>query len=190
MSTTQIFVELLIIGIGVIIWIVLFIAGIAELPFSAINDIIREIKLPLGLPLMASAYVFGILLDRVVYSLFNQRKHKIQAEVFNNSDEPPVNIIEKIVLDSSEELSKMVHYNRSRMRICRSWFVNFLLIGLTFLVWQSRIGASTLCLILVSIAFFTFAAISFALGEMLEKDHFHNLRWSYDYIRKYKNQNE
>lgn len=159
MSTTHLFVELLIVGLGVVIWIALFVAGITEVQFE---KSILDIKLSLWPPLIAFAYVFGILLDRVTYSVFNRDKNQIKNNILSDNGNPQAAIIEKIVMESSEVLNHMIHYNRNRLRICRSWFVNFLLIGVTFFVWQYRVNqVPTSCLLLVSGGLFTFAALSY-----------------------------
>jgi len=71
MATTQLFVKLLITGTGVIIWVALLIAGIVEHQFS-----LSDLKsISDGWYLLAViAYVFGILLDRIVYSLFKRKE--------------------------------------------------------------------------------------------------------------------
>jgi len=185
MTTTQLFVELLIIGLGVVIWVGFLIAGIAGLSFE---KSVLDIKFSLWPPLIAVAYVMGILLDRIAYSVFNHKKNQIKKKIFCHEAEPPAAIIERIVLESSEALNHMINYNRSRARICRSWFINFFLIGATFLVWQVRVNQiSNMYLIFVTMGFFVLSLVSCLIGGILEKDHYNNIRHSYDYLRMHKN---
>ena len=179
MSTTQLFVELLVIGFGVVIWGALLIAGVLELPFDKATF---DIKLSLWPPLLGVAYVFGILLDRLMYSAFNRRKNEFEKRILGDSSGPKAPVIERIVMEASEPLNYMIHYNRSRSRICRAWFLNFFLIGISFIIWHYRVNQmSTLCLFLIVAALFSLSAVSYWVGGQLEKDHYNNIRWSYNY---------
>ncbi|MCW5206608.1 hypothetical protein VU08_06735 [Desulfobulbus sp. F5] len=187
MSTTQLFAELLIIGSGVIIWGALLVAGITGWKFDQL--IFEKVLSSLWPMLIVIAYVLGILLDRIAYSVFDHRKNKIKDSIIDKSACcPPANSIEKIVSDSSIHLKSMIDYNRSRGRICRSWYINFLLIAATFLAWQIRTRqVSILSLQATPCILFTLAIISCMVGDELEKDHYNNIKHSYDYICNYKN---
>jgi hypothetical protein len=67
MSTTQLFAELLIIGVGAVIWVALMIAGIEGWQFDQL--FLKEIISSFWSVLAIIAYVFGIILDRIAYSV-------------------------------------------------------------------------------------------------------------------------
>lgn len=197
MSTTQLFAELLIIGVGALIWIALLVAAITGWQFN--QSVLEKILFSLWPVLAVITYVFGILLDRIVYSVFDHKKNEIKCDVFyekhdylpakiSKETDPPANVIEKIVSDSSDHLRSMIDYNKSRGRICRSWCINFMLIGITFSIWQIRSGSISITSLhgIYCIAF-TLAFISYKAGVELEKDHYNHIKWSYYYVRNYKN---
>lgn len=184
MTTTQLFVELLVIGLGVLIWVALFIAGLLGVPFE---KSIFDIKWSIWPPLLGLAYVFGILLDRFMYSVFNRRHNIIMRHILcdNKYLEPP--ILERMVMNDSEPLNYMIHYNRSRSRICRAWFLNFLLIGASFAIWQYRVNQiSNPCLLVIVLLLLFLSALSCWIGGKLEEDYCYNIHWSYKYISEKK----
>ncbi|MCB2145181.1 MAG: hypothetical protein KQI81_01820 [Deltaproteobacteria bacterium] len=179
MSTTQLFVELLVIGFGVVVWCAILIAGLLELPF---DKAIFDIKLSLWPPLLGVAYVFGILLDRLMYSAFGRRKNEIEERILGDIASPKAPVIERIVMEASEPLNYMIHYNRSRSRICRAWFLNFFLIGISFIIWHYRVNQMPAwCAFFIISALVSLSAVSYWVGGLLEEDHYNNIRWSYNY---------
>jgi len=183
MSTTQLFVELIVIGFGVMIWFAFLIAGVKGLPFDkAIFDIKLSSFWP---PLLGIAYVFGILLDRVLYYAFGSRKKRIEEDILKDDLRGKVHVIERIVMTEHDNLNYEVHYNRTRMRICRAWFLNFILIGMSLFIWQSRVKQiSPFWLFLVVAILFSLSAVSYWAGNRLEEDHLKNIEQSYIYIRE------
>lgn len=67
MNITAIFVELLIIGFGVLCWLALFIAFILGIPISSSLASMNPIFIA---PLTAVAYILGIVSDRIIRDFF------------------------------------------------------------------------------------------------------------------------
>ena len=68
MATTQLFVELLITGVGALIWLLFILAAVFNLHYSPEWINIKPLHIP---PLIILIYVLGISIDRLCYSIFS-----------------------------------------------------------------------------------------------------------------------
>jgi len=134
MGTTNLFVELVVIGVGALTWVALLASaalGYDPQIFKRLAD-----SESLIIPTLAITYLLGILIDRFADYLFESLWAKRLCEVeFPNKD-----IYHKArihVISKSERLAERLEYGRSRMRICRGWALNGFLIGisLNLFVW-------------------------------------------------------
>ena len=153
MSVTSLFVELLIIGLGVICWLVLFMAYLLDIH---IDSSFLNIQASIFGPLVALTYILGIVADRLIREPFmwlveNQVRKKV---IYSSRDKlekikhltiaikENKNIsmeLEKFIRANSKELGDKIDYNRSRLRICRAWIFHFMLITISFALYSSRL---------------------------------------------------
>jgi hypothetical protein len=136
MPTTQLFVELLVIGFGAIAWLLLLVAAAlgwqpAQFPLHLGGEVI--------VPLSALSYVLGILLDRGAREVFSRILTHPPAPAKDVSPDTA----EHFICHKSEQLWTRCLYNRSRFRICRAWTLNFLLIAFAYCAWNARVGAQS-----------------------------------------------
>jgi hypothetical protein len=137
-----------------------------------------------------------ILLDQIEKVIIDLSKEQIEKRLLKEQIKKMIlvdvakvepAVIERIVANTSEPLNYMIHYNMTRSRICRSWAINFFLIGASFFFWQIRvcqIGHIYTVLVLAVLVFM--AVVSWWAGDTLERDNCHNIYWSYKYIQKQK----
>ena len=134
MSTTSVFVEILIVGLQAMIWVGLIVfakyAG-HDKCLAALTKYEQYSALITTL-LLASAYVLGIFVDRVadcVYVLFQYR----------DPEKPPARVAEMRlqIMHQSEGMAKFLDYQRSRLRIARATVFN-LFVTLVVLSCTSR----------------------------------------------------
>jgi hypothetical protein len=124
MGTTELFVELIVIGVGAFIWIVLAtfsIFGYAWIPREELFSVSSLI------PFLSLIYIAGIVTDRIADMLFEriwvpglQKKH---YSVSGNARDD-----RRLIYTQSEYLANLIEYGRSRLRICRGWAFNAILI--------------------------------------------------------------
>ena len=69
MSTTNLFVELVVIGVGVFIWVVLFVFSVIGMDWIRISD---TLLISSAIPALAFIYVLGIVWDRFIDYLFDR----------------------------------------------------------------------------------------------------------------------
>src|SRR2546423_1362031 len=133
MSTTNLFVELLVIGVGAAGWVTLFTLAALGYDTAFVKGLLST---PAAIvPGVVAVYLLGIITDRIADSalqfLRTERKRLVYFpstnEAFKTRD---------YVLTKSPYFAAQFEYNRSRQRICRGWIFNFvfLAIGLNTLL--------------------------------------------------------
>lgn len=126
MNTTNLFVELVVIGVGVIVWLALFVFSFVGLSLTELNS---TLLISSALPVLAFIYVLGIIWDRFIDYVFDRFwGDSLQNEHFKDRNE--YYNARRNILINSEPLSDLLEYGRSRMRICRGWSANAIMIGI------------------------------------------------------------
>lgn len=134
-NTTDLFVEIIIIGIGALIWLTLLIficfgyswiwVDPIELP-SMFSSVITLVLF------LAIAYVLGIIVDRVADRIFEIVKPRVKNKCYESEKIDPKKSVDydnrRYIYERSEVLVDMLLYGRSRLRICRGWAFNAVLI--------------------------------------------------------------
>jgi hypothetical protein len=150
MNFTALFVELLMVGIGTATWLVLFLSAILKYKFDTM--ILTDNKALIG-TLIATVYVLGIVMDRLIRDIFKSATEaKAKQKVFTDEKVKHIKEIapgidehnlamelEKLIRSRSQSLASKIDYNRSRFRICRGWVLHFILIGISFMCWNARV---------------------------------------------------
>jgi len=127
MTTTNVFAELLIIGVETLAWIALLILclfGYDWIDFSIFNN------LAIAIPLAAFTYVLGIIMDRVSDTLLAGADHAIRQKVLGERAAQSFASLRIYILAQSPHLSTDLDYLRSRLRIMRSSMINFGLLAI------------------------------------------------------------
>jgi hypothetical protein len=185
MNTTNLFVELIVIGVGASIWVCLLILsvfGYGWVPFD------KVFSLPLLIPALSIVYLLGIVTDRIADAIFEawwgQRYRKA---VYKNSLKQFFED-RRTVFSKSEQIARLYEYSRSRMRICRSWAVNAILIALTlnlFLWIRMRGNAFFLTLSLFGTGMvLLLAGLSFFAWQRLKRSEAIKLKEAAEFLRK------
>jgi hypothetical protein len=149
MSITSLFVELVIGGIHTLIWIslvVLAFIGFRNLDFE------KLLSINLAIPVLAVAYILGILMDRLSDIAFIAEDHRIRDRIGENyKDEnlPKFLTMRFYILQHANQAYEQLEYTRSRLRISRTAILNFPLttIALLLFVWlqlQAALGTQNL----------------------------------------------
>lgn len=125
MNTTNLFVELVVIGIGVLMWIAIFVVALAGYAWFPTDDTFLLIA---ALPSLAIVYVLGIVWDRLADFIFDRMwTNVLKAEHYSTVGHYYDD--RRIILTQSKPLSDLLEYGRSRLRICRGWSLNALAIA-------------------------------------------------------------
>lgn len=181
MSTTQLFVELLVIGLGAAVWVSLLADAAAGGRLG-----VRELwsDKALLLPLVAGAYVIGVVLDRLLWSVFAPMERRFERKYLVPVGKPRW-YVERSVAAGNGTLAKDIAYNRSRLRICRAWVVNGAMIAAAAIAWggaRGALGPGEAAAIALAGGAFAAAAL-YALRRLMA-DHYRNLRDSYRFLER------
>jgi len=156
MGTTDLFVELIVIGMGSTVWIFFLIISIFGFSWVDFNKLF---SLPALFPFLSLTYVLGIVFDRISDTIFELIWAKeLFRKYYENKDD--FHDDRRFIYIHEGRLANLLEYGRSRLRICRGWALNSVLILLTlnFFVWtkipdsslkiQVSIFGSFLCIFL------------------------------------------
>ena len=140
MSTSKIYIELLIIGyLGIIsiVYVLLLIYGIPNL--ENILNKIDELEFLISIILTSFAYYFGILLDRISDTLLYHWDKNIRKN-FELDGEPSILEMQAKLFINSPESVRRYGYQQNRIRIIRAsiLILSVLLFILSFLLLHDR----------------------------------------------------
>ena len=136
MNSTNYVLELMISGICTFLWI-----GLLALTFWGDNfnyTLLERGGLIITIFLLPIIYVIGVITDRMSDELF-EKLFLLRKKRFNNIDEHRKAL--SIVYVKSETLTKLFEYGRMRIRICRNWCINGLMILVSALgyIWFTSV---------------------------------------------------
>ncbi|MCB1035170.1 MAG: hypothetical protein KDD47_15185 [Acidobacteria bacterium] len=132
MTTTPLFVELLVIGFGALSWMLLaFAAALGYDPFGPQRGLLALAEPVVWLvPALTLAYVLGVVTDRFADRVFDRWDRKMLHAVFKGDRERYYEL-RRVLSLHGRDLWDNLEYGRSRMRICRGWALNFFLLALS-----------------------------------------------------------
>ncbi|HMS41321.1 MAG TPA: hypothetical protein PKE69_13910 [Pyrinomonadaceae bacterium] len=127
MNTTNLIVEFLVIGIQVAVWISLLIltfTGTNWLEFGKVKEFSTII---VGL-LIAISYPIGVFVDNFADRILKKKDKKIRNEFIKDENKSILRV--RTLAGENSPLDQLFNYQRMRIRISRSSFLNFLIISL------------------------------------------------------------
>jgi len=128
MSTTNLFVELLVIGVGASTWIGFALASAVGVP-NADADLLKSyLFLFLGLSII---YVLGVISDRFADFVFD-RLFSTPIRTKHFTDKRSYQDARRLIFRTSERLADQHEYGRIRIRVARGWAVNAALMAMTW----------------------------------------------------------
>lgn len=138
MGTTNLFVELVVIGIGSTIWVLelLIIIFNWKINFIEVSNKLNTIAL---IPVLAIVYLLGIITDKVSDSIAAKIwGDKCRRKILNDKDYFEAITILEI---KSQKSNNAIEYSRSRIRILRGWMFQlvFITIFSTIIIIRNRL---------------------------------------------------
>jgi hypothetical protein len=184
MGTTELFVELVVIGIGAFIWMViatLSIFGYAWVPLD------RLLSVSALIPFLSIVYIVGIITDRISDVIFESLwVPKLQRKYYSSPNAPRED--RRLIYSENEYLANLIEYGRSRLRICRGWAFNSVLIIIAvnfFIVAQvTNRDLQNKLFIWINILVGFIAFFSWYTWYKLLDTQYHRLRDDADFIRQ------
>lgn len=133
MSTTLLFVELIVIGLQVTLWLALVVLLFFGHGWLNLSELVKW-QTTGTLILLAFAYTIGTLFDRLTNRIFSRLNEGLKTREF---PDPPAALvaIRYAVAKENEYLNRLFEYTRSRMRIARATAINAPIISLLLLAY-------------------------------------------------------
>lgn len=186
MSTTTLFVEILIVGLLALVWLVLLIGSIWHLKCAIefLKSMSDYAAFFIAL-IFGSAYIMGIFVDRVSDSLYKRFQYSDNCSNDRSFGEKRLRI-----LNEGEGMAKFLDYQRSRLRIARATIFNLLLIiiaGLIYIVRNNNLpqgGKGILTIIIIIVAGAILTAIVFNTTRRLDRAQYKTLNEAYEIIKE------
>jgi len=145
MSTTTVFVELLIVGLESLVWLVLLVSSLFGVDWvPTIIIAFEKADVFATVAVIGLAYVVGIVVDEICEWLIEPWAKRLRDSVQGDT-ELEVWGMQAYVFSHSEGATSQLGYMRSRLRILRSSIFNTVLVvvlGLVFLWTRSAIAAN------------------------------------------------
>ncbi len=140
MNTTNLFVELMVIGIGAVSALILGLLAFLTLDPKTVSAVAADniAAILILAPLLALTYVLGIVIDRGADWLFSLCWTDSYRERYFEDDIDTYHRARRAVMAGPDKLASMVEYARSRMRICRGWTVNSLFMILAWNLFAAQ----------------------------------------------------
>jgi hypothetical protein len=126
MSTTNLFVELIVIGLGAAIWVALLVLAALGLDHQTVRALAdAPVIVAAAVPII---YLLGIVTDRLADGLAQILRMERKRQTDYPGGSAQYHKDRALVLAKSEAFGKLYEYSRSRQRICRGWALNSMLI--------------------------------------------------------------
>lgn len=199
MTTTSLFVEILVIGIQSTIWIFLLaICSINEMYYQNILITIEKYSMFMFLIYVAISYTIGIVFDRLSDALFTALKpliydfpNKLLMKIpWVHKTITKANQDKKIpILLKSQKVVEFLEYIRSRLRIIRASLLNTILFFISFMIYlgnkekgnnQQIITLSNAKIIVIAIIIILILYVSFVMLQMTYEDRLKQSRDEYE----------
>jgi hypothetical protein len=143
MNTTTLYAELIVVGSGTTIFVVLFfysLFGDASW-FSKLGGLSSIESVVSLIPVLSIFYLFGIIITNVGHLLFKTWEERLRKEKLRKLKREYDEVRTILYTSADKDLIEQFEFRRSKIRICRGWFINsvLLLIALLTNLWTGKI---------------------------------------------------
>ncbi|MFN6483339.1 MULTISPECIES: hypothetical protein [unclassified Nostoc] len=158
MNTTALFVELIVIGTGAAIWLIILllsIFGYTWIPWKETTALVALI------PVLSVVYVLGIVVDYLAFLLYGKWDKRLRRQKFINKEESESARI-YVYTYATINIINRLEYDRSRIRIVRAWSINCFILAISTLifVWSQL----SLMRFSLRLSLSIFSALAFGIG--------------------------
>lgn len=185
MKTTDFILELIIAGLGTLVWIILLFLGIIDLNWQFVASLFQldgflGFATLVVLLIAPFIYIIGIVTDRLVDNLFDKWfANRIAKQEFGGDRTAYKRAVSRVYM-GPEGLKEAFTYSRMRIRICRAWTYNstMILVSLNvFLILRRAWFPQALAMsIFFSILFLISTVVSFVAWKSLVKKEYFSLK--------------
>jgi hypothetical protein len=141
MKTTNLFVELVVVGTGATLFVALLFYtffGDHLLFGRPLSSLAKPDDLASIIPVLSFIYVLGIVTDKIAYRIFNGKEDYLRKKSFEEFGDDGY-YQKRHILYTSANMTQAIEafeYGRSKVRICRGWTVNSILLMLVLICFM------------------------------------------------------
>ena len=190
MSTTTLYAELIVVGSGAAIFVLLLCYSLFGDPswFGKLRDLSSIGNVVSLVPVLAVVYFLGIVMNSVGYVLFKGLEKKLREKALpdkapSDNESKYSEIRNTLYTSDAKDLIEAFAFRRSKIRICRGWFVNCILIIVALIIslWTGKIPYPRVWVFIVTVGLLM-AATRVSWRAATENE--------LDWVRSYANGNE
>ena len=146
MTTTTLYAEILVVGSGTALFIVLlFYSLFGNVSWASKLGGLSSIESVVSLvPVLSVFYLLGIVVINVAHLLFEKVEEERRKKALSDTEKSYETIRNDLYTSSHKELIEDFEFRRSKVRICRGWFVNghLIIIALLTCLWTGQMPAT------------------------------------------------
>ena len=146
MTTTTLYAEILVVGSGTALFIVLlFYSLFGNVSWASKLGGLSSIESIVSLiPVLSVFYLLGIVVINAAHILFEGREQERRRKELSRIESNYETIRNTLYTSPHKELIEDFEFRRSKVRICRGWFINALLIIVALLtyLWTGQMPAT------------------------------------------------
>jgi hypothetical protein len=146
MTTTTLYAEILVVGSGTALFIVLlFYSLFGNVSWASKLGGLSSIESVVSLiPVLSLFYLLGIVVINVAHILFEGREQERRRKGLSRTESDYETIRNTLYTSSHKELIDDFEFRRSKVRICRGWFINaaLIIIALLTYLWTGQMPAT------------------------------------------------
>jgi hypothetical protein len=143
MNTTTLYAEIIVVGSGTTMFIVLFFYSLFGKTswFSNLGGLSSVESIVSLIPVLSVFYLLGIIITNLGHLFFKTWEDGLRKEKLSDLKREYEDVRTDLFTSSDKDLIEQFEFRRSKIRICRGWFINSILILVTLLIspWTGKI---------------------------------------------------
>jgi len=170
MNTTNFYVELIVIGLGPFLCLVLVSSTLFAIDPATMIAFVSWGNFVMLLPII---YLLGIITDRGADALFDCCWESQMKKELSDDQRRAARCL---ILTKGEKLAELIEYGRSRMRICRGWAFNCPLLMVAVAVYALREGLDHSDLFLIELMLAVLAVAAWFSWRTLARSDYQKVK--------------
>lgn len=136
MKTTTLFAELIVVGTGAAIFLLLLCYAVFGVPcwFVDFFNLSTAKSVTFLVPILSFIYMLGIVINNLSHLIFKVFENRLQQKMLGETDRYKRLRNQIYTSPGHKEMVDDFEFRRTKVRICRGWFLNSLLISILLVI--------------------------------------------------------
>jgi hypothetical protein len=159
MNTTTLYAELVVVGSGAMISIVLFFCSLFgdSSWVSKLAGLATTGGVGLLIPMLSIVYLLGIVTSNLAFILFKHKEDEMRRKTFPEIKHSYEDVRNDLYTSPHKDLIDEFEFRRSKIRICRGWFINSIaiIVALSTYLFTGKIPNSMVWFSIITVGLLT-----------------------------------